>query len=238
MRIKKILGSLTMMAVTAGGPLTVSAQEEIKEDLRVVKSYKNYKISNGVADGKLKLSIKNFGDLFEGSVITEMNFSEIARQPVKLKPGKTLKIELPFPKDYKSSDLITVWAKGKGSPILYNEAKGTKQTLSGNIGYQNVDSTNIMKEDTLYCYVKVRNNGEKVARTFVKVFFMSDDKTADATLVLPFELKAGEEKTQYPKIWVTRPIKEAMQTYMRARLYFEDADYIEADLKEVIFPAD
>lgn len=234
--MKKI--SFVLALLLAVSSLTASSQEVVKEDLRVVKSYKNYEISNGVANGELKFSIKNYGDLFEGSVITEINFSEIARQPVKLKTGKTVKIDIPLPKDYKNSDLITVWAKGEGSPILYNEAKGTKRTLSGNIGYQNVDSTNIMKEDTLYCYVKVKNNGEKDARTIAKVFFMSDDKTADATLVLPFELKAGEEKTQYPKIWVTRPQKEAIHTHMRVRLYYEDADYDEADLKEVIFPAD
>lgn len=218
--------------------MTVSAQEDMKEDLRVVKSYKKYEISNGVADGKIKLKIKNYGDTFDGSVITEINFSEIARQPVKLKSGKTLKIDLPLPKDYKSSDLITVWAKGYGNPILYNEAKGDRQTLSGNIGYQNVDSTNIMKEDTLYCYVNVKNNGEKEARTIVKVFYMSDANTVYHTLVLPFMLKAGEDKTLYPKIWVTRPLKETMHIHMKVRLYYEDADYDEADMKEVLFPAD
>ena len=218
--------------------MTVSAQEEVKEDLRVVKSYKNYEISNGVADGKIKLRVKNYGDTFHGSVITEINFSEIARQPVKLKPGKTLQIDLPLPKDYKSSDLITVWAKGNGNPILYNEAKGDRQTLSGSIGYQNVDSTNIMKDDTLYCYVKVKNNGEKDAHTFVKVFYVGDANTVYQTLVLPFMLEAGEEKTLYPKIWVTRPLKGTMHIHMRVRLYYEDADYDEADLKDVLFPAD
>lgn len=234
--MKKICFLLTMLLTVSS--LEASAQEDAKVDLRAVRTYKNYKISNGVADGKLKLSIKNFGDLFEGDVITEINFSEIARQPVKLKHGKTLKFDLPLPKNYKSSDLITVWAKGNGNPIIYNEVKGNRQALSGNVGYRNVDSTYIMKSDTLYCYAKVKNKGQKDVRTFMKVFFMSDANTVTHTLVLPFELKAGEEKTQYPNVWVTRPQKETIRTHMRARLYYEDSDYDEVDLKEVVFPVD
>ncbi len=203
--------------------------EKAKVDLRVVKTYKKLKITNGVADGKLKISIKNFGQPFEGSIISDINFEEFARQPIRLKHGKTQKIDLPLPKDYKSTDLITVWAEGKRSPILYNEVKGNKNTLSGNIGYQNVDSTDIMKSDTLFCYVNVKNNGEKEANTIAKVYFMSDDKAVDGTMVLPYKLKAGEEKTIFPKYWVSRPLKKAVRTHMKVRLYYEDGAYDEAE---------
>lgn len=221
-----------------GTPLLDGLLEEAKADLRVVKTYKNYKITDGVTEGKLKISIKNFGTLFEGSIISEINFEEFARQPIKLKSGKTQKIELPLPKDYKSTDLITIWAKGESTPILYNEVKGNKNTLSGNIGYENVDTTDIIKSDTLYCYVKVKNNGEKEANTIAKVFFMSDAKTVEAMAVLPYELKAGEEKILYPYFCVDRPLKKDVRTHMKVRLYYEDGGYDEGDLKEVVFPAD
>jgi hypothetical protein len=215
--------------------LTVSAQEAVKEDLRVVKSYRNYEISNGVTEGKLKLSIKNFGDLFEGSIITEINFSEIARQPVKLKKGKTLKLDLPLPKDFKSTDLITVWAKGKGSPILYNDAKGTKQTLSGTVGYENVDSNNVVMGDTLCYYIDVSNKGDVKCRTFAKMFLIDDKGEITHALTVPMEIDPGKTLNNRCRFWVTRPLMEDRHAHLRARLYYENADYDEVDCNKVVF---